>query len=496
MQIPFNPADLLQILPWITVTGFAMATLLADVFVKPETNRDYAGYVAIAGIGAAFFINLFQWGNPAQTILFGALRVDNFAVFFNALVLGAAAFTMLMGIGFFREHGLQRGEFYALTLMSLSGMMLMGMAVDMLTFFIALELMSIPIYVLAAYQRHKQESVESSLKYFLMGAFSTAFTLYGIAFVYGAVGATSFDTIVKFVTANGVAGQNYFILGMVFMLIGFCFKVAAVPFHMWTPDVYQGAPTVVTGFMAAAVKAAAFAAFVRIFITVFFPLKLGIFGWYNIIWVVAVLTMTLGNLSALVQDNIKRMLAYSSIAHAGYLLVGFLTITQSPDNNGAASILFYLAAYAVMNLGAFSVVILFGRRGNENLEISKGWAGMGMRAPMLGLAMTIFMLSLMGMPPTGGFMGKFYIFSAALDQNLILLAVIGILNSLISVYYYLRVIVYMYMVEPGEGEEALQPMRSVPIAVGIVAAVFIIMQLGMMPSSALSIAQEAVKSLF
>ncbi len=495
MPIVFTPADLMHVLPWIVVVAFAIAVPVLDVFAHAETNRAYAGYLALVGIGAAFALTLWQWGAPPTSAFGGMLRVDAFGLFFNALLLAAAGVTVLLGIGFFHEHGLHRGEFYGLLLMALSGMMLMGMASDLLAFFVALELMSIPIYVLAAFQRHLNQSVEAALKYFLMGAFSTAFLLFGIAFVYGAVGATGYDAVMQFIAAKGVTGSAFLPLGMIFILIGFAFKVAAVPFHMWTPDVYEGAPTVVTGFMATAVKAAAFAAFLRLFITVFYDMKLVGFGWFHILWVLAVATMTLGNLTALMQDNIKRMLAYSSIAHAGYLLVGFLSITRSPDNNGAASLLFYLVAYAAMNLGAFGVVILAGRRDKENLLVSKGWAGFGFRAPALGVAMTIFMLSLAGVPPTAGFMGKFYVFKSAIDQGLVLIAVIGVINSLLSVYYYLRILVFMYMKPAEEGAE-LAPLRSMPVQVAVVIAVVATLQLGLLPSSFLVAAQTAVRSLF
>ncbi len=489
----FTFSDVIHLLPWIVVALFAVLIPVFDVFAKPETGRAYAGYFALIGIGVAFLLNFLQWGDAPASCFSGMLAADAFGMFFNAVVLLAAALTTLLAIGYFQEHGLHRGEFYGLMLMALSGMMLMGMATDLISFFIALELMSIPVYALAAYMRHRNESVEAALKYFLMGAFSTAFMLMGIAFLYGAVGSTGFAEIHKHLSGSGASALS--LLGVVFVLIGFTFKTAAVPFHMWTPDVYEGAPTPVTGFMAAAVKAAAFAAFIRVFAVAFEPVKLGAFGWYNIIWILAVLTMTLGNLAALVQDNVKRMLAYSSIAHAGYLLIGFLTITQAKDGNGAASLLFYLLGYAVMNLGAFGVVILFGRNGDENLDLTKGWKGMGAKAPALAVAMTVFMLSLAGIPPTVGFMGKFYIFKSALDQGLVVIAVLGVLNSLISVYYYLRVLVTMYM-KPADGENDVQPMASLPVSLAVVASVALVLWLGILPSGALAAAQAAVASLF
>ena len=495
MQIPFNPADLTHILPWIVVVMFGVAIPVLDVFAKPETDRSYAGYLALGGLGLAFALNVLQWSSPGAHVFSGMLAVDRFGLFMNAAFLIAAALSILLGMSFFKEHGLNRGEFYGLVLMSLSGMMLMGMANDLLIFFVALEIMSISIYALAAYQRHLNKSIEAALKYFLMGAFSTAFLLFGIAFVYGGTGTTNLTGILEIIKV-GIPGQfGLLSLGMIFILIGFAFKVSAVPFHMWTPDAYEGAPTPVTGFMAAAVKAAAFAGFARIFITALFPLKTAAIGWENPLWLMAILTMTLGNLAALVQDNVKRMLAYSSIAHAGYIMLGFIAISQSPENNGAASILFYLLVYAIMNLGAFGVVVLFGRRGDENLDITKGWAGMGMSAPALGVAMTIFLLSLAGIPPTAGFMAKWCIFKAAIDEGFILIVVIAVINSLISVYYYLRVMVYMYMV-PAEDGAAPSALKSLPASLAVIASAVLVLWLGILPSGALKAAQAAVASLF
>lgn len=493
MQISFDPTDLLRILPFITVVVFSMITLMVDVFASKESDKSFSAYVALSGVVIAFIINIFDWGIYSWDILFGMLSVNDYGVFFNGLLLLITAGSILSGIGYFKEHGMQRGEFYALMLMSLSGMMLLAQSNNLLSFFIALELMSIPIYVLSAFMRHKLESTESGLKYFLMGAFSTAFLLYGIAFVYGAIGSTSFTDIKAHIDTNGLANQPFMYLGMIFLLIGFCFKVATVPFHMWTPDVYQGAPTPVTAFMATAVKAAAFAIFVKIFATILFPLRLGPFGWYNLLWVVAILTMTLGNLTALVQNNIKRMLAYSSIAHAGYIMVGFLSIDNVKADDGASSVLFYLLAYAVMNLGAFAIVSIFGRRENENLDITKSFAGMGLKHPLLGAALSLFLLSLAGIPPTVGFMAKFYIFTSAVHQGLYILAIIGIVNSIISVYYYLRVMVYLYMVK---GDEQQGAISSLPLQLVIVAATILVVYLGVFPSAALAKAQEAISVLF
>lgn len=498
MPTAFNPSDLLHILPLIVVVCFAMAALLLDVFASGKTDRAYVGYLVLVGLGLAFGLTLLQWNEAPVRIFFGTAVSDSYAVFVNALLLVSAALAVLTSMGYFREHGMHRGEFYALMLMSLAGMMLMGMASDLLTFFVALELMSIPVYVLAAFNRHRNESVEAALKYFLMGAFSTAFLLFGLAFVYGAVGATDYATILRAVSGEGLAARAdaypLMVTGMGFVLIGFGFKIAAVPFHMWTPDVYQGAPTPATSFMAAAVKLAAFAGFMRLFMDVFAPLKAGAFGWQNLLWVMAVLTMTVGNLSALVQDNVKRMLAYSSIAHAGYLLVGFLTLSRQPAENGGAALLFYLAAYALTNLGAFAVIVQAGRRGDEALDLRRGMAGFGLRAPFMGVAMTIFLLSLVGMPATAGFIGKFYVFKSAIDDGLLVLVILAVINSLVSVYYYLRVVVYMYFVNPDE--QAVAPISSLPLQVTVIVSALAVLVLGLLPARLLEASRVAIASLF
>jgi len=493
MPTPFSIADLTYLAPWLIVSASALVVLMADVFAGRPARRTYAGVLALVGLLLAAASMLSTWGLAPEPVFSGYAVADDFGRFFTLVFLGATAFAVLLGMGYFEEHGLQRGEFYALTLMSLSGMILMGMAGDLLTFFVGLEVMSVAVYALAAYQRHESRSVEAALKYFLMGSFATAFLLYGMALVYGATGSTSLKVIAEFARVQG-ASSLYLVVGMVLVLIGMAFKVAAVPFHMWTPDAYEGSPTPVTAFMAAAVKAAAFAAFVRVFATAFFPLKLGPMGWYNLIYLIAIVTMTWGNLAALVQDNVKRMLAYSSIAHAGYILVGFLTITQNPKTSGAATVLFYLIAYAIMNFGAFGIVTLLGRRGDENLDLTKGWSGLGLRFPAIGAAMALFMFSLAGMPPTIGFTAKFYVFREAVDQGLIILAVIGVLNSLISAYYYLRVVVHLYM-QP-MGEKRVQPLSLLPVQIALMLLVAATLYFGILPGDLLTSAQTAVLSLF
>ncbi len=490
-----------QLVPLALVALFSLAVLLADVFARPDAKKAWVGYMTLVGLAVTFFACFIQWGalesitesgGKVAAIFFGTYRVDKFTVFFDMILLLGAAITTLSAIGYFEEHGLHRGEFYSMMLMALFGMMLMAGAVDLLVFFVGLEVMSVAIYVLAAYQRHKIASVEAALKYFLMGAFSTGFLLFGMAYIYGATGTLDLAEIGEFATRNG-SSNLYLMLGMVMLLAGFAFKVSLVPFHQWTPDAYEGAPTVVTGFMATAVKAAAFAVFVRVFFMAFFPLKDGSVGWANLIWILAVLTMTTGNILALVQDNIKRMLAYSSIAHAGYLLLGLLAMGNDASATGTSAILLYLLAYMVMNLGAFAVIVLVGRKDNENLLVSKGWQGFGLRYPLLGAAMTLFMLSLAGVPPTAGFVGKFYLFRAVLDQGFVAIVIIAVFNSLLSVYYYLRVTVYMFMVPAEENEPKV--LASVPVVVAVLVSAGLTLAIGVLPMSYLQSAQAAALSL-
>jgi NADH-quinone oxidoreductase subunit N len=343
------------------------------------------------------------------------------------------------------------GEYYALALFSTAGMVAMAAANDLVVIFLALEVMSIGVYVLAGVRRNETRSSEAALKYFLLGAFAAGFLLFGIALIYGATGTTRLEAIAARV-ASGVGEPSQFVLlGAGLLLVGFAFKVAAVPFHVWTPDVYEGAPTPITALMAVGVKAAAFAALVRVFGATFGHLA---GEWKGLLWAIAAATMTVGNLLAISQKNVKRMLAYSSIAHAGYALIGLVAGTAE----AGSALLFYLLAYAAMNLGAFAVVVALGRVGEPNEEISC-YAGLAGRRPLLAAAMAVFLLSLAGVPPLAGFAAKFYVFGAAVQAGYVGLAVVGVLNSLVSAYYYLWVIVQMYMYE---GEVEPVPLRERP----------------------------------
>jgi NADH-quinone oxidoreductase subunit N len=361
------------------------------------------------------------------------------------------------------------------------GMMLMASGADLLNIYVGLEVMSISIYILTGFKRSKLISNEASLKYFLLGAFATGFLLYGIAVIYGSTGTINLNQIATFIASKGGISDPLLLMGMGLIIIGLGFKVASVPFHAWVPDVYEGAPTAITAFMSVGPKAAGFAAFLRIFMTAFGSTH---YEWQKIIFILAVLTMTLGNVVAIAQTNIKRMLAYSSIAHAGYLLIALV----SANSMGISGTLFYLLAYIFMNVGAFAIVIVLSHKNDEFIQIN-GYAGLGFKHPLLAIAMTIFMFSMAGVPPMAGFVGKFYIFSAAIKSGYVVLAIIGVINSVISVYYYLRITVIMYMKEPAR---EFTPLTLSPfIVAAIVISVIGTLQLGIFPSKVIEMAQQA-----
>jgi NADH-quinone oxidoreductase subunit N len=386
----------------------------------------------------------------------GMVVLDGFSTFLDVLFLGTGLLGIALAYGYLRRMGIERGEYYALLLFSVTGMLLMAQAGDLIVIFLALELLSIPLYVLSAFARPRLESEEAGLKYFLLGAFSTGFVVYGIALVFGATGATNLMKIVSAAAGSG-SGPTVSLpllgIGAALILVGFGFKVAAVPFHMWTPDVYQGAPTPVTSFMAVGAKAAGFAALLRIFVTALPALEVDL---VPVLWGLAALTMLVGNLLAISQSNIKRMLAYSSIAHAGYILMALAAYGKPlVSGDAVASALFYLVTYALTSFGTWAVVIALEKAEGKGLEIAD-YAGLGRKRPLLAAAMTIFMLSLTGMPPTLGLVGKFYLFRTAIQGGFIGLAIIGVLTSLISAYYYLRVVVTMYM-RDGDPETTREP---------------------------------------
>jgi NADH-quinone oxidoreductase subunit N len=476
--------DFYVLLPLIILVAWACVLLLVDLFI-PKGRKWVTAMLAAFGLALTLGFTISQIGNE-NTGFNGMVALDGFSVFVNALLLASGLLGVALAYGYIKRMGIERGEYYTLMLFSISGMMLMAQAANLIIVFLALELLSLPLYVLSAFARPKTESEESGLKYFLLGAFSSGFVLYGIALVYGATGSTALSEIV----AAASAGTSSLLLtiGAALILVGLGFKVAAVPFHMWTPDVYQGAPSAVTAFMASGAKIAGFAALLRVFATAFPSLATDI---TPVLQVVSGLTMIVGNLIAISQSDIKRMLAYSSIAHAGYILMAFVPY-GNPDVApiSIAAGLFYLVAYAVTNFGAWGVVIALEQKEGRGLAISD-YAGLGKKYPALAAAMTVFMLSLTGFPPTLGLVGKFYLFRAVIAGGFIPLAIIGVLTSLISAYYYLRVVITMYM-QDGEPETE----REFWLGFATAGTALVTVLVSLAPQGLFAWASEAVLMLF
>ena len=482
MKIP--EIDLYLIAPEIIITAFGFLVLLLDVFLPKGERKGYLGVISLIGILFAFLYTWPQMGS-VKSGFEGMFISDGYALFFKITFLIIAFLTVLISIGYIHREMIEFGEYYALILFATLGMMLMAAGSHLITIFLGLETMSISIYILAGMTREDKRSAEAALKYFLLGAFATGFLLYGIALIYGATGSLHLKDIAAYVASKNLLRSPMLLMSLVFLTIGFGFKIASVPFHMWTPDVYEGAPTSITAFMATGVKAAAFSALVRVFFSALPAFRP---DWTSIMWVICVATMTVGNIVAISQTNIKRMLAYSSIAHAGYILVAFV----AGNDLGTSGILFYLMAYAFMNIGAFAVVILLGKKGEENTLIND-YAGIGFKYPLLAASMTIFLLSMAGIPPLGGFMAKFYIFSAAVKSKFYWLAILGVLNSAVSVYYYLRVTVLMYF---RESEREITGLQFSPASVlALILAVIGTLYLGIFPANVLSLAQKSIAGL-
>jgi NADH-quinone oxidoreductase subunit N len=483
-SVQFVPADLIIVAPELVLTGFALLILLMSAFVSTEKGH-VLGYIALLGTAVAG-VSLYGGIGIEASAFSGMVTMDPFSLFFKVVLAMIALLTVLASLSYAKREGIGFGEYYVLILFATVGMMLMVSGANLLIIFLGLEVMSISIYVLAGIMRDDARSVEAAFKYFLLGAFASAFLLYGIALTYASTGTLDLAGIGQVLTEQAwISGLPILITGLALLIVGFGFKIALVPFHMWTPDVYEGAPTSVTAFMATGVKAAGFAAFVRVFFSALPALQP---YWTEIMWILAVATMTVGNIIALSQTNIKRMLAYSSIAHAGYILVAFV----AGNELGHASILFYLLAYSFMNIGAFTVVILLGKKGEENTQISD-YAGIGAQHPLLAAAMAIFMFSLAGVPPMAGFMAKFYVFSAAVKANYYWLAVIGVLNSAVAAYYYLRVLIYMYFREPAK-ELALDSFSPAAV-LAVIISVWGVLHLGILPSTVLALARRSIQFL-
>ncbi len=505
MQMVILPLNLTVLLPQIIVAATAMVVLLADVFT-PAGEKRWLAYLSLAGVIVAGLATISLWGQPGADFQ-GMAVLDSFALFLDLLFLGIAALVLLLSAGYLTEQGLERGEYYALLLLATAGMMLLGTATDLITLFLGLETFSLALYVLAGFARPRLESQESALKYFLLGAFASGFLLYGIALTYGATGSTNLARIGAFLGAGHGLGDPMLLLGLGLILVGFGFKIAMAPFHMWTPDVYEGAPTSVTAFMAAATKTAGFAALLRVLLAAF-PALEG--QWVPLLAVLSVITMTVGNVVAIVQGNIKRMLAYSSIAHAGYVLIAVVaggrtpTLPSVPPNfggpggqgvwEGVSAALFYLVVYALMTLGAFGVVIALSREGREVVQIDD-YVGLSQTNPWLAAAMAVFMLSLAGFPPTAGFVGKFYLFSTAVRAGLAWLALLGVLNSVLSVYYYARVVVLMYMHPPAEGRPVAASKLSALVSVALALALLGTLGFGVFPAGLIGLARASIPAM-
>ena len=483
MPVNFAPAgaEYLRFLPEIVLIGAGTLLMVLDVLLRKQSRQIY-GHISIAALLAAMGAAAVAYSSPGLAFS-DMLVVDGFATFFRVLVIGVGILTVLSSYRFLEREGVETGEYHALLLFSIAGQCVMVSANELIMIFIGLEISSISSYVLAGYLRDDKRANEAALKYFLLGSFATAFFLYGVAVVYGMTGST-YLTVIRTVISGGPAAPAPVFIGVAvaLMFVGLGFKVSGAPFQIWAPDVYQGAPTPVAAFLSAGPKAAGFAIFLRIFMTAFEPIAR---DWYPLVWASALLSMTIGNFAALTQTNVKRLLAYSSIAHAGYMLVALAARSEI----GTAAVMFYLAAYALMNIGAFAVVIQIAGKHEGHLRIDD-LAGLGRTQPVTAAMLTIFLLSFIGVPLTGGFFGKFYIFRAALESNLVWLTVLGLLNSAVAAYYYLRLLVVMYFYEPGEVASHLEPLTPGLRAALILPAIGTFV-LGILPGTVLDFAQRS-----
>jgi len=471
-QVIPQAVDYIRFLPEIVLSIFGMAIMVVDPLLDEKRNQRTLGAIALIGSLAALASTLVEAQYPGLAF-WNMIEVDAFSIFFHFVIIAVTAVVILTSYEYMEVQEIHAGEYYGLILFGAVGMCLMSAAMELVLVFIALEISSISTYILAGFRRRAAISSESSIKYFLLGSFATAFFLYGVALMFGATGSTSIQDIGNVLRSVQVPALAY--IGVALMFVGLGFKVAAAPFHVWTPDVYEGAPAPVVGFMSTAPKAAAFAVLLRIMFEAQAP------GRIWLIWVVAALSMTIGNLGALVQQNVKPLLAYSSIAHAGYMLVAIAAL----PSNGIPAVMFYIASYAAMNVGAFAVVSHLARAGERYVNVDD-YSGLGARSPILAATLTVFLLSLIGIPVTAGFFGKFYVFSAALQANLVGLVIIGVINSAVASYYYLRVIVVMYMRDAPEPV----PISPVPTALGVALAISVVatIYLGVLPGRVLDYA--------
>src|ERR1700674_2668549 len=471
--------DYVRILPEIILSTFGIIVMLLEPLLDEQMGQRVLGLIALAGALAGLGATWFMAQAPGLAF-WNMVQVDGFSVFFHALVIAIAAVVSLSSYEYMAVQRIRAGEYYALILFGAVGMALMSSAVELVLIFIALEISSIASYVLTGFRRQEAASAEASLKYFLLGSFATAFFLYGVALMFGATGSTNVDNVSRVLRSASPPLLAY--VSVALMFVGLGFKVAAAPFHIWTPDVYEGAPAPIVGLMSTAPKAAAFAVLLRIVFVINVP------GQFWLVWVSAALSMTLGNVGALVQNNVKRLLAYSSIAHAGYLLVAFAATPEL----GTSAVMFYTAAYAAMNVGAFAIVSHFANAGERYVTL-EDYEGLGRSSPLLAATLAIFLLSLIGIPMTGGFFAKFYVFSAAMKSHLVGLTIIGVINSAVGAYYYLRIIVVMYM------RESRKEVPIMPVPLGLAWALAIstsvTIYLGVLPNSVLRYAQHSAQEM-
>ena len=478
-----STSDFYYILPEIVLTAGALLVLIADVAL-PKAQRGALAWVTLLALGATA-VSLVPFTSTRVEVAHGLIAVDQFALFFKVVFLLAAAITVLMSVRYLAVEGASPGEYYFLILCATLGMFVMAGGIDLITIFIGLETMAVSFYILAGFIKPNQRSNEAAVKYFLLGAFSLGILLYGMSLMYGLSGTTNLR-----VMATQFTGQEKdprLILAVILVVAGVGFKIAAVPFHMWAPDVYEGAPTPITAFLSVGSKAASFAMLIRIFVEGLPAMNA---DWRLLFAVLAIITMTVGNVAAVTQSNVKRMLAYSSIAHAGYVLIGI--VAWSPTNpRGITATLIYLMIYSFMQLGAFAVIVLLRRQDVVGDEL-KDFSGLHFRNPFAAFAMLLFMLSLGGIPPTAGFMGKFWLFSAAIDAHYYWLAVIGVLNSAISLYYYIRIVVFMYLKKETMGS---QPSTTPALSVALGVAVLGTIVLGVYPRLLFELAELSARTL-
>jgi NADH-quinone oxidoreductase subunit N len=488
MTIPLT--DLVAILPELIVIGAACLVFALDP-LTPPSRKDWLAWFSVAALAACAYLTVSRMGTSVSAFS-DLVILDPFAGFWKLLLYGVTGFTILLSLAYLKAERLNLGEYYGFILLSLAGMMVMVSAADLLTIYLGMELMSLSLYVLAGFKRFEARSLEAAAKYFVLGAFSSGMMLYGISLLYGASGSTRLSAIAVAVTTRGL-DDPMLTLAMILLIVGFGFKIAAVPFHMWTPDVYEGSPTSVTAFMAVASKAASFAAFLRVFLEGLGGLKA---NWYVLFLILCLATLALGNVVAIVQTNIKRMLAYSSIANAGYALIGVVVSGYVPADRaaqafGLSSVMLYLVIYSFMTLGAFAVIAMLRKNGVEGDEIDD-YAGLAKRQPVAAFLMLAFMASLAGIPPTAGFIGKFYLFMAAVKADLAWLAVVGVLFAAVSAYYYLRVVMVMYMREPEAAGVESRLVTSPVLAVALACAFAGVLVFGLYPNPLVSFATQAV----